>query len=78
MSPLVKKRIAAVKTADAINAIEGAPISSYARSHTSQLGPRRTDGRADETGIAGTSSPDRGAGAPEPCLTRTCMKMCLF
>lgn len=32
MSPLVKKRIAAVKTADAINAIEGAPISSYARS----------------------------------------------
>ena len=31
MSPLVKKRIAAVKTADAINAIEGAPIS-YARS----------------------------------------------
>ena len=32
MSPLEKKRIAAVKTADAINAIEGAPISSYARS----------------------------------------------
>lgn len=27
----MKKRIAAVKTADAINAIEGAPISSYAR-----------------------------------------------
>ena len=27
MSPLEKKRIAAVKTADAINAIEGAPIS---------------------------------------------------
>ena len=51
MSPLVKKRIAAVKTADAINAIEGAPISSYARSLS--------------------------AGAPEPCLTRTCMKMCL-
>ena len=32
MSPLEKKRIAAVKTADAINAIVGAPISSYARS----------------------------------------------
>lgn len=32
MTPLEKKRIAAVKTADAINAIEGAPISSYARS----------------------------------------------
>ena len=31
MSLLVKKRIVAVKTADAINAIEGAPISSYAR-----------------------------------------------
>ena len=31
MSPVVQKRIAAVKTADAINAIEGAPISSYAR-----------------------------------------------
>lgn len=28
----MKKRIVAVKTADAINAIEGAPISSYARS----------------------------------------------
>lgn len=28
---MMKKRIAAVKTADAINAIEGAPISSYAR-----------------------------------------------
>lgn len=26
-----KRRIAAVKTADAINAIEGAPISEYAR-----------------------------------------------
>ena len=32
MSPLVKKRIAAVKTAGAIIAIEGAPISSYAGS----------------------------------------------
>ncbi|WP_279202332.1 antitoxin VbhA family protein [Intestinimonas butyriciproducens] len=31
MSPMMKKRLAAVKTADAINAIEGAPISSYAR-----------------------------------------------
>lgn len=31
MSPVVQKRIAAVKTADAINAIEGAPISTYAR-----------------------------------------------
>lgn len=26
-----KRRIAAVKTADAINAIEGAPVSEYAR-----------------------------------------------
>lgn len=26
-----KRRIAAVKTADAINAIEGAPVSGYAR-----------------------------------------------
>lgn len=31
MSPMMKKRIAAVKTADAINAIEGAPVSDYAR-----------------------------------------------
>ena len=75
MSPLEKKRIAAVKTADAINAIEGAPISSYARSLSASWA--RGDGRTDEAGIAGTSSPDRGAGAPEPCLTRTCMKMCL-
>ena len=37
MSPLEKKRIAAVKTADAINAIEGAPISSYARSYARSL-----------------------------------------
>lgn len=27
----ISRRIAAVKTADAINAIEGAPVSSYAR-----------------------------------------------
>ena len=27
----MKSRIAAVKTADAINAIEGAPVSSYAK-----------------------------------------------
>lgn len=27
----INKRIAAVKTADAINAIEGAPVSAYAR-----------------------------------------------
>ena len=32
MNPIMKKRIAAVKTADAINAIEGAPVSHYARS----------------------------------------------
>ena len=31
MCPVIQKRVAAVKTADAINAIEGAPISSYAR-----------------------------------------------
>ena len=31
MSPMMKNRIAAVKTADAINAIEGAPVSDYAR-----------------------------------------------
>lgn len=31
MRPMTKKRIAAVKTADAINAIEGVPVSSYAR-----------------------------------------------
>ena len=73
MSPLEKKRIAAVKTADAINAIEGAPISSYARS----LSASWADGQTDEGGITGTSLPDRGTGAPEPCLTRTCMKMCL-
>ena len=32
MSPLEKKRIAAVNAADAITAIGGAPISSYAQS----------------------------------------------
>ena len=31
MRPMTKKRIAAVKTADAINAIEGVPVSNYAR-----------------------------------------------
>ena len=31
MCPVIQKRVVAVKTADAINAIEGAPISSYAR-----------------------------------------------
>ena len=28
---MIKRRIAAVKTADAINAIEGAPVSDHAR-----------------------------------------------
>ena len=89
MSPLEKKRIAAVKTADAINAIEGAPISSYARSLSASWArgeltgvpggrPRKHRRKlADEAGIAGTSPPDRGAGASEPCLIHTCMKMCL-
>ena len=31
MCPVIQKLVAAVKTPDAINAIEGAPISSYAR-----------------------------------------------
>ena len=31
MTKQLDKRIAAVKTADAINAIEGAPVSDYAR-----------------------------------------------
>lgn len=31
MCPVIQKRGAAVKTADAINAIEGAPVSAYAR-----------------------------------------------
>lgn len=31
MCPVIQKRVVAVKTADAINAIEGAPVSSYAR-----------------------------------------------
>ncbi|MGN9096866.1 antitoxin VbhA family protein [Flintibacter porci] len=31
LSSLLQKRIAAVKTADAISAIEGTPISDYAR-----------------------------------------------
>ena len=31
MRPMTKKRIAAVKSADAINAIEGVPVSNYAR-----------------------------------------------
>ena len=31
MCPVIQKRGAAVKTADATNAIEGAPVSSYAR-----------------------------------------------
>lgn len=31
MTKQISRRIAAVKTADAINAIEGAPVSNYAR-----------------------------------------------
>lgn len=31
LSSLLQKRIAAVKTADAVSAIEGTPISDYAR-----------------------------------------------
>lgn len=43
MSPLVKKRIAAVKTADAINAIEAHRFPAMHGRYL-PLGPRRTDG----------------------------------
>ena len=74
MSLLVKKRIAAVKTADAINAIEGAPISSYARSLSASWARGELTGEQMKQALL---AHHRGAGAPEPCLTRTCMKMCL-
>ena len=51
MSPLEKKRIAAVKTADAINAIEGAPISSYARSLSASWARGELTGEQDRKSV---------------------------
>ena len=43
MCPVIQKRVAAVKTADAINAIEGASISSYARALSTSWARRELD-----------------------------------
>lgn len=48
-----KRRIAAVKTADAINAIEGMPVSRVCPSAFQQLGKRGDQRRADEGGASG-------------------------
>lgn len=56
MCPVIQKRGAAVKTADAINAIEGALISSYARALSTSWGTWRTNRSANETSSIGISS----------------------
>ena len=66
------RRVAAVKTADAINAIEGAPVSDYAR-----MGERRDYWRTNEIRTNVFSSKDCITGTPK-WLIYTCMTMCLF
>ena len=51
----INRRIAAVKTADAINAIEGAPVSRYAQKRQNII-----DRRTDEAGFAGLPSETGG------------------
>ena len=46
------KRLVALKTADAISAIKGVPISADAKFLSREVGPRGIDRRADEAGIA--------------------------
>ena len=58
------RRVAAVKTADAINAIEGAPVSDYARMLSLSWA------KGEITGEQMKSAPK--------WLIYTCMTMCLF
>ena len=64
------RRVAAVKTADAINAIEGAPVSDYARMLSLSW-------RTNEIRTNVFSSKDCITGTPK-WLIYTCMTMCLF
>ena len=68
-----ERRIQAVKLADALNAIEGVPVSEYAKmlSHCWANG--------DLTGgSAGIPSQVGSTGESRPCLIRICTKMFLF
>ena len=68
MRPMTKKRIAAVKTADAINAIEGVPVSNYARALS------KSWARGE---LTGAQMKDCRAGAPKPCLIHIYIKISL-
>ena len=52
------KRLAALKTADAINAIKGVPVSADAKFLSEKW--VRGELTGDETGVAGSPSEDRG------------------
>ena len=69
------RRIAAVKTADAINAIEGAPVSDYARMLSLSWAKGEITGEQIRTNVF--SSKDCITGTPK-WLIYTCMTMCLF
>ena len=70
------RRVAAVKTADAINAIEGAPVSDYARM-LSLSWAKGDYWRTNEIRTNVFSSKDCITGTPK-WLIYTCMTMCLF
>ena len=70
------RRTAALKTADAINAIEGVPVSDYAKT-LSFCWARGVDRPPDETSSTGLSSA-AGPRSIRPCLIPISMKRSLF
>ena len=68
MDQMQNRRIAAVKAADAINAIEGVPVSDYAKDALCLLGKGRDHRSANE--ICAACFPQKaGSNGAQPCLT---------
>ena len=68
MSPVVQKRIAAVKRLTQSMRLKAHRSLPNARTLSDQLGTWRTNRSANEEGAIGTSSSNCGTGAPTPWL----------
>ena len=73
----MKKRIAAVKTADAINAIEGAPVSNYARVLSASWARGELTGSQMKKSSFRSPHAHCGTGTPQSCLIHIYMMMYL-
>lgn len=71
------RRVAAVKTADAINAIEGAPVSDYARMLSLSWAKGEITGEQMKSALMSFHRKVCITGTPK-WLIYTCMTMCLF